>query len=68
MRAAVEVWVAGIDGSDPRRVASDWDRWATSFLFAAGDAARLAMADSDGRAPVYRIPLDGVALEQLHAR
>ena len=61
----VEVWVAGIDGESPRRLAADWDRWATSLVFAADDAALIATADSDGRGPVYRIPLDGGAPVQL---
>ncbi|MET0811737.1 MAG: S9 family peptidase, partial [Microbacterium sp.] len=61
----VEIWVAGIDGANPRRIAADWDRWATSIQFAADDAALIATADSDGRGPIYRIPLDGAAPEQL---
>ena len=61
----IEVWVAGIDGANPRRLAADWDRWATSIQFAADDAALIATADSDGRGPIYRIPLDGAAPEQL---
>ncbi|OIH92797.1 alpha/beta fold hydrolase [Curtobacterium sp. MCBA15_001] len=60
-----EVWVAALDGSDARRVASDWDRWPTELVFAPDDTALLAVADQDGRAPVFRIPLDGGAVEQL---
>ncbi len=60
-----EVWVAGIDGSDARRVAADWDRWPSELVFERGDGALLAVADQDGRAPVFRIPLDGGAVEQL---
>ena len=44
---------------------SGWDRWATSFVFDCDDAALIATADSDGRGPVYRVPLDGSAPEQL---
>ncbi len=61
----VEVWTAGIDGANPRRIAADWDRWATSIQFAADDAALIATADSDGRGPVFRLPVDGAAPEQL---
>ena len=61
----VEIWVAGIDGANPRRIAADWDRWATSIQFAADDAALIATADSDGRGPIYRIPLDGGAPAEL---
>ncbi|WIB61496.1 prolyl oligopeptidase family serine peptidase [Curtobacterium sp. MCLR17_007] len=60
-----EVWVAGIDGSDPRRIATDWDRWPNELVFASDDTAVLATADQDGRAPVFRLPLDGAAVEQL---
>ena len=49
-----EIWVAGIDGADPRRLAADWDRWASSFAFDADDDALIVTADSDGRGPVYR--------------
>jgi len=60
-----EVWVAGIDGADARRVATDWDRWPSELVFTHDDGALLAVADQDGRAPVFRIPLDGGAVEQL---
>ncbi|TCK63075.1 alpha/beta fold hydrolase [Curtobacterium sp. PhB136] len=60
-----EVWTASIDGSDAHRIATDWDRWPSELVFAADDTAVLATADQDGRAPVFRIPLDGAAVEQL---
>ncbi|GAA1961081.1 S9 family peptidase [Microbacterium deminutum] len=63
--ADVEVWTAGIDGSSPRRLAAGWDRWPTSLTFDRDDGALIATADSDGRGPVYRIPLDGSAPLQL---
>ena len=63
--ADVELWIAGVDGSDPRRIAEGWDRWASSFAFDADDASLIATADSDGRGPIYRIPVDGSAPEQL---
>lgn len=63
--ADLELWTAGIDGSRPQRLASDWDRWPTAYAFDRGDEALIATADSDGRGPVYRIPLDGSAPEQL---
>ncbi|QKJ18470.1 S9 family peptidase [Microbacterium hominis] len=61
----IEVWVAGVDGSGPRRLAPTWDRWATSLAFAADDAALIATADHDGRGPVFRLPLDGGPAEKL---
>ncbi|WP_111720408.1 prolyl oligopeptidase family serine peptidase [Homoserinimonas sp. OAct 916] len=60
-----EVWVAGIDGGDPRRLADGWDRWATGVVFDADDSALIATADQDGRGPVFRIPLAGGTPEQL---
>ncbi|MFJ3036101.1 alpha/beta fold hydrolase [Curtobacterium pusillum] len=63
-----EIWVADLDGttvSGARRIATDWDRWPNELVFAHGDGALLATADQDGRAPVFRLPLDGGAVEQL---
>lgn len=60
-----EVWVAGIDGAGARRIATDWDRWPNELVFTRDDGALLATADQDGRAPVFRLPLDGSAVEQL---
>ena len=63
-----EIWVADLDGttvSGARRIATDWDRWPNELVFAHGDAAILATADQDGRAPVFSIPVDGGAVEQL---
>lgn len=62
-----EVWTAGIDGSGARRVVADWDRWASSLAFDAGDAALIATADDDGRGPVWRLPLDGGSAQKLTA-
>ncbi|HET8926313.1 MAG TPA: alpha/beta fold hydrolase [Microbacterium sp.] len=57
--ADAELWVAGIDGSDPRRLADGWDRWPTGIQFDADDSALIVTADQDGRGPIFRIPLDG---------
>nr|BFF10208.1 S9 family peptidase [Microbacterium flavescens] len=65
--ADAELWIADIDGANPRRLAADWDRWATSLAWDAGDAAIIATADDNGRGPVFRIPLDGGAPESLTA-
>ncbi|GAA2973067.1 S9 family peptidase [Microbacterium terrae] len=56
-----EVWVSGIDGSDARRIVADWDRWATALTWDADDTGLIAVADDDGRAPIFRLPLDGPA-------
>ncbi len=60
-----ELWVSGVDGPAPRRVGADWDRWPAEIAFAADDQALIVVADSDGRAPVFRVPLDGGGVEQL---
>ncbi len=60
-----ELWVSAIDGSDPRRIAAEWDRWPSSLTFDRDDAALIVTADQDGRGPVFRIPLGTGALEQL---
>lgn len=65
---AQEVWVATLDGtsvSGARRIADEWDRWPNELVFEHGDGALLATADQDGRAPVFRLPVDGGAVEQL---
>ncbi|HPT94139.1 MAG TPA: prolyl oligopeptidase family serine peptidase [Microbacteriaceae bacterium] len=61
----IEVWVAGVDGSNARRIVADWDHWASSLTFDAGDDALIATADSNGRAPIFRLPLDGSRAERL---
>lgn len=60
-----ELWTAEIDGGNPRRLAGGWDRWPTGIAFDADDNALIATADQDGRSPVFRIPLNGNAPEQL---
>ncbi|GGK96418.1 dipeptidyl aminopeptidase/acylaminoacyl peptidase [Curtobacterium luteum] len=66
-----EIWTAPlttdgtVDVAGARRIATDWDRWPAELVFEHGDAALLAVADQDGRAPIFRIPLDGAPVEQL---
>ncbi|WEG09590.1 prolyl oligopeptidase family serine peptidase [Microbacterium horticulturae] len=60
-----ELWVSALDGTDARRVAAGWDRWPTAAAFASDDASLLVTADQDGRGPVFRVPLDGGAVQQL---
>ena len=62
---AQELWVAGLDGGDARRVAPGWDLLAMQLVFAADDAALLAVADENGRGPAFRIPLDGGPAQRL---
>ena len=60
-----ELWVAGLDGADARRVAPDWDLLATELMFASDDASLLAVADENGRGPVFAIPLDGGPVQRI---
>ncbi|SDK46651.1 Dipeptidyl aminopeptidase/acylaminoacyl peptidase [Cryobacterium psychrotolerans] len=60
-----EIWVADIDGGNPRRLAQGWDRWASSLIFDADDEALVVTADHDGRGPVFRVPLDGSAVRRV---
>ena len=54
-----EIWVSALDGSDPRRIAADWDRWPSSLRFDVDSQALVVTADQDGRGPVFRLGLDG---------
>ncbi|TFD24759.1 prolyl oligopeptidase family serine peptidase [Cryobacterium lyxosi] len=68
-----EIWVADLDGGHPRRLAAEWDRWPTSLVFDAphggapgeSNPALIVTADHNGRGPIFRVPLDGGAPEQL---
>ncbi len=61
----VTLWVAGIDGSDARQLAADWDRWPGGIAWLSDASGVLVVADDDGRSPVFRILLDGTAAERL---
>jgi dipeptidyl aminopeptidase/acylaminoacyl peptidase len=69
--ADLEIWTAGVDGSNPRRLAQGWDRWPSSMTFDFDDAAIIVTADQGGRGPIFRISFDaarndaGTAVEQL---
>jgi len=52
-----EIWIAGVDGSAPHRVAPGWDRWPSSMVFDADDESLIVTADHDGRGPIFRLPL-----------
>ena len=60
-----ELWVADLDGGNARRLASDWDRWPSDVAFDFDDAALIVTADDNGRAPIFRIPLDGGPIVRL---
>ena len=60
-----ELWVSDLDGGSPRRLAADWDRWVAELEFAPDGESLLVIADDDGRAPVFRVPLDGGPVQRL---
>ncbi len=60
-----EFWISALDGSGARRIAAEWDRWPSGFSFDADDTALIVTADQDGRGPIFRVPLDGGAVEQI---
>ncbi|MDN4472119.1 S9 family peptidase [Demequina zhanjiangensis] len=62
-----ELWLSGIDGSQPRRVAEGWDRWPGEIAFTVDGTALITATDQDGRAPIFRIPLDGSPVETVVA-
>lgn len=60
-----ELWIADADGGNARRLAPEWDRWPNRFIFDHDDRAIIAVADEHGRAPIFRIPFDGSAVERV---
>lgn len=55
----VHVWVMDSDGSNPRNLSGDWDRWATSLTWLPDSSGLLVTADEDGRGPLFRLDLTG---------
>ncbi|GAB2613058.1 S9 family peptidase [Pseudactinotalea suaedae] len=55
----VTLWTAGVDGSEPRQLATGWDRWPAGITWLPSSDALLVLADDDGRSPIFRVPLDG---------
>jgi dipeptidyl aminopeptidase/acylaminoacyl peptidase len=58
----IELWVVGIDGSEPRQLAAGWDRWPHGVLWAPDSASLLVLADEDGRGPVFRVDLEAATV------
>jgi len=52
-------------GGEPVEVAPDWDRWPTSVAWTRDGTALIVTADQDGRAPVFRVDVEGGAVTQL---
>src|SRR5699024_7865859 len=55
----VTLWVSNADGSQPRRVAADWDRWPGEMAWLPDGSGLLVIADDGGRAPVFHVTLGG---------
>lgn len=62
-----QLWVADIDGGRPRRLAPDWDRWPETLTWLPDGSGLLVVAHDDGRAPVFRVPVDGGPPERITA-
>jgi len=54
-----ELVAVPVDGSAPPQPFATWDRWPLGAEWAADGRAVFAIADSDGRCPVFRVDLDG---------
>ncbi|MDR1354963.1 MAG: prolyl oligopeptidase family serine peptidase [Propionibacteriaceae bacterium] len=60
-----QLWVADIDGSNPRRVAPQWDRWSTPVAWNPESSALYVLADDRGACPLFRIDLSNDALTRI---
>jgi dipeptidyl aminopeptidase/acylaminoacyl peptidase len=52
-------------GVPPRLLGGDWDRWPSDLAWLPDSSALLVTADDDGRAPIWRMPLDGAPATRL---
>lgn len=50
--------LTGVSG--PVHLVADWDRWPSATTWSADSTALFVTADSDGAAPVFRVPVGGV--------
>lgn len=48
-----------IGGGPARELTAGWDRWPGAMAWTPDSAALIVVADSDGRAPAFRLDLDG---------
>ena len=55
------------DGATARQLAQGWDRWPGEIAWSADGETLLVVADENGRAPVFRMALDGSAPERITA-
>lgn len=60
-----QLWIADIDGGRPRRPAPQWDRWPEQTVWLPDGSGLLVVAHDDGRAPIFRVPIDGGPAERL---
>jgi dipeptidyl aminopeptidase/acylaminoacyl peptidase len=57
--ATVDLADDGMSATNMQIVAPDWDRWPGHPVWVPDGSALLVATDSDGRAPVFRVSLDG---------
>jgi dipeptidyl aminopeptidase/acylaminoacyl peptidase len=55
----VTLGLVALTGGEPRALAADWDRWPVDATWLPDSSGLLVVADDDGRAPVFRVGLDG---------
>lgn len=55
----MHVWVMDADGTNPRNLSGDWDRWPTSLTWLPDSSGLLVTADDDGRGPIFHLTLAG---------
>lgn len=53
----VELWLTGLDGGTPRRLAADWDRWPGHLTWTRDGSGLLIEADDLGRGPLFHLDL-----------
>ena len=60
-----QLYVLDTDTGSTEPLAHDWDRWGQVVAWLPDDSAVIALADSDGRCPVFRIELASGAVTQV---
>jgi dipeptidyl aminopeptidase/acylaminoacyl peptidase len=55
----IDLAVVPLEGGPVRPLTADWDRWPDAVEWLPDSSGLLVVADDDGRAPVFRVTLDG---------
>jgi dipeptidyl aminopeptidase/acylaminoacyl peptidase len=62
----VRAGVVPLAGGEHQLLAADWDRWPVEVAWLADSSGLLAVADDQGRAPVFQLGLDGRVVQLTH--